>query len=144
MVDESRIGVYNYIYNLLFNVVSDNVYTMNESQELTKSDTKDGFIVIHVGSFVDDSEFKGNAFAMCRVTIEAFVPPMSRGRLDEEKYSSFETKINTAINNEIAHGTHPQYSIQEDGVLSMDDVEATNANNIFYKYIKSFVVQIDN
>lgn len=143
MVDESRIGIYNYIYNLLYGVVSDNVYSMNEPQELTESDTTDGFIVIRVGDINDESEFHGNAYAWARVFVEAFVPPISRGRLDKAKYKSFEDDITEVINEEIANGTDAHYSIQDDGVLSMDDNMDTNANNAYYIYIKSFIVTID-
>ena len=142
MIDESRLKVYNYVYDMLNGRVSDNVYQMYESQELTESDKKDGFIVIRVGSINDDSEFDCEAFAWCRVFVEAFIPPMSRGRLDEDKYWLFENGINTAINEEIEFGESEHYSIQKDGIISMDDFDNSNANNIFYKYIKSFIVII--
>lgn len=144
MIQESRIKVYDYIYDLLYGVVSENVYPISESQELTEDDVKDGFIVIRVGSINDESEFKGEAFAWCRVFVEAYVPTMSRGRLDEEKFSEFEDGINSAIDNEIENGDNENYSIRYENVISWDDFEVTNANNAFYKYIKSFVVQIDN
>lgn len=142
MIDESRLKVYNYVYDLLSGTVSDNVYQMWESQELTESDKEDGFIVIRVSNINDDSEFDGNAFAWCRVFVEAYVPPMSRGRLDEDKYWLFENGINTAINEEVEFGDNEHYSIQKDGIVSMDDFDNSNANNIFYKYIKSFIVII--
>ena len=144
MIQKSRKDIYDYIYGLLYGVVSDNVYPMNESQELTESDVKDGFIVIRVGTMVDESEFKGEAFGWCRVFVEAYVPPMSRGRLDEEKYYAFESSINTAIDNEVDNGTNKDYSIIEDGIISWDDFDDSNANNVFYKFVKSFRVQIDN
>lgn len=144
MIPKSRKDIYDYIYGLLFGVVSDNVYPMNESQELTKSDVNDGFIVIRVGTMVDESEFKGEAFGWCRVYVEAYVPPMSRGRLDEDKYYAFEDAINEAIDSEVANGTSEDYSILEDGIISWDDFDGSNANNVFYKFIKSFRVQIFN
>lgn len=144
MIPKSRKDIYDYIYGLLYGVVSENVYPMNESQELTESDVKDGFIVIRVGTMVDESEFKGEAFGWCRVFVEAYVPPMSRGRLDEEKYYAFESSINTAIDNEVDNGTNKEYSIIEDGIISWDDFDDSNANNVFYKFVKSFRVQIDN
>lgn len=142
MIDQSRIKVYDYVYNILYGRVSENVYQLNESQELTESDKKDGFIVIRVGAINDDSEFDGNAYAWCRVFVEAFVPPMSRGRLDEEKYSALEDGINAAVNEEIEYGESEHYSIQSDGIFSTDDFDDSNANNIFYKFIKSFIVII--
>ena len=144
MIPKSRKDIYDYIYGLLYGVVSENVYPMNESQDLTESDVKDGFIVIRVGTMVDESEFKGEAFGWCRVFVEAYVPPMSRGRLDEEKYYAFESSINTAIDNEVDNGTNKDYSIIEDGIISWDDFDDSNANNVFYKFVKSFRVQIDN
>lgn len=142
-MQESRIGVYNYIYGLLFGVVSDNVYSMNEPQELTESDTRDGFIVIRVEDMVDESEFDLNAYGWVRVFVEAYVPPISRGRLDKAKYKTFEDGITEAIRNEIENGTNEHYSIHSDGILSMDSNADTNANNAYYMYVKSFIVQID-
>lgn len=143
MTDESRIGLYDYIYGLFFGVVSDNVYQMNEPQELTESDMKNGFIVIRVGNVYDESEFYLNTYGVARVYIEAYIPPMSRGRLDRTKFKTFEDAINNVINNEIHNGTSPIYSINDDGVLSMDDTLNTNADNEFYMLIKSFIVTID-
>lgn len=143
MVDESRIGIYNYICGLLYGVVSENVYSMNEPQELTDSDTKDGFIVIRVGDLYDNSEFRCETYAQVRVFVEAYVPPISRGRLDKAKYKSFEDSINDAINAEIDNGTNEKYSIESDGILSMDSNNDTNANNAYYMFVKSFIVTIN-
>ena len=110
MIDESRIGIYNYVYGLLYGTVSENVYSMNEPQELTDSDTQDGFI---------------------------------RGRLDKAKYKTFEDGINTVINAEIDNGTNEHYTIESDGILSMDSNKDTNANNAYYMFVKSFIVTIN-
>lgn len=142
MMNESRIGIYNYVYGLLFGKVSDNVYSMNEPQELTESDTTDGFIVIRVDELHDMSEFHGQTYGWARVFVEAYVPPMSRGRLDRTKYLALETAINNVINAEIENGTSETYSIDEDGVLSMDSNADTNANNAYYMYVKSFIVLV--
>ena len=48
MLNDSRISIYRYVENILTSV-TENVYLMNEPQELTQSDTEDGFIVIRVG-----------------------------------------------------------------------------------------------
>lgn len=143
MVEESRIGLYNYVYRLLFGVVSDNVYSMNAPQELNESDTKDGFIVIRVGDIVDESEFTRGAFGWARVFVEAYIPPISRGRLDKTKYKAFEDGITQAIETEMETGDDEHYSIQSDGVLSMDSNADSNANNAYFMYIKSFIVTID-
>lgn len=142
MVVESRIGIYNYIYELLYGVVTENVYSMNEPQELTQSDTEDGFIVIRVGSIVDESEFPLQAYGGVRVYLEAYIPPISRGRLDKVKYKAMEDAINAVINEEIANGTSETYSIEPDGIISSDMGEDSNGNNTYYMFIKSFIVNI--
>ena len=86
MVNQSRIDIYDYLYNLIYGVISENVYDMNVPQELTESDTKDGFIVIHVGTMVDESEFDCQAYSRVRCYIEAFVPSISRGRVNRDIY----------------------------------------------------------
>lgn len=142
-MNESRMAIYNYVYGLLYNTVTRNVYSMNEPQELTESDTKDGFIVVRVGDINDESEFNCEAYGWVRVFIEAYIPPISRGRLDKAKYKTFEDGINDVINAEIENGTSENYSIQSDGVLSMDGNTDTNANNAYYLYVKSFIVTIN-
>ena len=143
MIDGSRIGIYNYLYNLLYGVVSNNVYQMREPQELTQSDVADGFVVIRVGEINDASEFIGETYAWARCYIEVFVPPMSRGRLNHAKYSEFESAINSIIQSE-AQKSDGAYSIQESNVLSVDDMELGNANNGYHTFIKSFLVIINN
>lgn len=142
MVEESRIGIYNYVYNLLYGVVTENVYSMNEPQELTDDDKNDGFIVIRVGDMRDESEFHLQACGWVRVFVEAYVPPMSRGRLDKVKYKAMEDAINAVINEEMGNGTNAKYSIEPDGIISSDIGEDSNGNNIFYLFIKSFIVNI--
>ena len=142
MLDITRIGVYDYVYNLLYDVVTTNVYSMNEPQELTQSDVNDGFVVIRVGELNDASEFTANAYGWARVYIDAYVPPISRGRLDFEKYKAFEDAINQVIEQatQDASGT---YYIQDGSVLSMDNNAESNANNAYFMFVKSFVVMID-
>ena len=143
MVEESRIGIYNYVYNLIYGVVTENVYSMNEPQELTESDTKDGFVVIRVGDLRDDSEFHLQACGWVRIFIEAYIPPISRGRLDKAKYKAMEDAINAVIDEEMANGNNANYSIEPDGIISSDMGEDSNGNNAFYMFIKSFIVNID-
>lgn len=143
MVNESRIDIYDYLYDIFYGYVSNNVYQMYNPQELTESDKQDGFLTIELGGINDESEFTGEAFARVRAYVTAYVPPMSRGRLDGAKYKTFENDITAAIKNEIQYGTNPHYSIQEDGILSMDDLDDSNANNIFYTYTKTFIVTIE-
>ena len=145
MLNKSRSDIYDYLYNLFYGTVTENVYPMNEPQELEDTDRNDGFIVLHVGSIYDDSEFNAQAYGWARCYVEAFIPPITRGRLDVEKYREFETSIDTAINNAIASTVDSStYFIQEDSVISSDTEEANNANNTFFVFIKSFIVVMDN
>lgn len=142
MLNESRIDIYDYLYNLFYDVVTKNVYSMREPQELTKSDTTDGFIVIRVGDLIDASEFARQTYGEVRCYVEAFVPPISRGRLDYEKYKTFEDGINAVIELAMQDNTG-SYHIQEGSVLSSDAEESSTANNSYFTFIKSFIVTID-
>ncbi len=141
MLNESRIDIYDYLYNLFYDVVTKNVYSMSEPQELTKSDTTDGFLVLHVGNLNDESEFSGQAYGWVRCYVEAYVPPISRGRLDFNKYKDFENAINEVIDN-ATRQSQGAYYIQEGSVLSSDADEASTANNAYFTFIKSFIVNI--
>lgn len=142
MLNESRIDIYDYLYNLLYDVVTKNVYSMREPQELTKSDTTDGFLVIRVGEINNESEFGDEAYGWVRCYIQAFVPPISRGRLDYEKYKTFEDGINAIIDLASQDGTGT-YHIQEGSVLSSDTEEESTSSNSYFTFIKSFIVIID-
>ena len=143
MVNESRIDIYDYLYNLFYDVVTKNVYSMETPQELTQSDTQDGFIVLHVGDLNDESEFAHQTYGWARCFVEAYIPPISRGRLDYDKYREFEDAITEVIHlasDDVIDG----YSVQEGSVLSMDGAETTNANNTYFTFIKSFIVNINS
>ena len=142
MLNESRIDIYDYLYNLLFGVVSENVYDMRPPQELSSSDTKDGFIVIHVGEIVDESEFFGEAFGRVRCYLEAFVPQVSKGRVNRDIYALMENGINSIIN-EQSEVNEGMYYIDRGSVLTADDNEVSNADNAYFNFIKSFIVVID-
>lgn len=142
MLKESRIDLYDYLYNLFVDTVTTNVYVVNEPQELTSSDTSQGFLVIRAGNINDESEFSRQAYGWVRCYIEAYVPPISRGRLDYERYKSFEDSINRVI--ELASAeTAGVYHIQEESIISADTLEVSNANNAYHVFIKSFIVSID-
>lgn len=141
MLNKSRIDIYDYLYNLFFETVTENVYSMNEPQELTPDDTNDGFIVIRIGDIIDDSEFSGETYGHVRCYVEAFVPPISRGRLDVEKYKAFEDSINDVIAVATME-TGGEYHVREDSVISMDGDVASTANNTYFSFIKSFIVDI--
>lgn len=142
MLNNSRLDIYNYLYNLFYDVVTKNVYSMNEPQELTTSDTQDGFIVLRVGNLIDESEFSCEAYGEARVYVEAYVPTKTRGRLDKAKYEYFEREILRVID-KASKERDGIYHIQDGSMLSMDDMEDSNANNVFYMFIRSFVVTID-
>ena len=115
---------------------------MRVPQELTESDTKDGFLVIHVGDIVDESEFSCEAFGRVRCFIEAFVPQISRGRVNHDIYALMENGINNVIDeqSQIDDGT---YYIDKGSVLTSDDDEISNAGNAYFTFIKSFIIVID-
>lgn len=142
MLNTSRIDIYNYLYTLFYGTVTENVYSMNEPQELTDDDTTDGFVVIRVGDLNDESEFRGEAYGWTRCYIEAYVPPISRGRLDIERYQEFEDSINDVILTATME-TGGEYHIREESILSMDGERTTNANNTYFTFTKSFIVDIN-
>lgn len=141
MFNDSRIAIYDYLYSLFYDVVTRNVYRMNEPAEMTESDTTDGFIVIRIGDFVDESEFSRNAFGSVRAFVYAYIPPKSRGRLNKDKYTEFERAINDVIEN-AEENQNETYSIQDGSVLSMDSLESSGEN--FYIFVKSFIVNVCN
>lgn len=142
MVNESRMGIYEYVENILTSI-TENVYLMEEPQELTEDDTTNGFIVVTVGDLIDASEFRDSAFGYVRVFIRCYVPPISRGRLNVAKYKQFEDAINAAINLAADADNEGAYWIDEDSVVSTDGKDEGNANNTYYMFIKSFIVVVD-
>lgn len=142
MFNNSRIDIYDYLYNTFYDVVTKNVYAMNEPQELTASDVTDGFIVLRIGDLNDESEFNEQAYGWARCYVEAYIPMKSRGRLDFDKYREFEDGINMMIKLASSSNTD-MYHIEEGSVISIDSTELSNANNPFFLFIKSFVVIVD-
>ena len=142
MFDESRTAIYDYLYGLVYDVVTKNVYRMSEPTDTTESDANDGFVVIRVGNINDDSEFTCNAYGWVRCTITAYVPKKTRGRLDNALYRQFESSINSVINN-ATESNDSTYYISGDSVLSADVNEASQKGNQYHVYVKSFVVMID-
>ena len=143
MFNDSRIDIYDYLYDLVVNNnVTSNVYMVDEPQDLTASDKKDGFVVIKVGGVNDQSQFDLETYGWTRVYIYAYVPPTSRGRLYYNKYKEMENKLNALISN--ASNSEPVngYSIIQNSTLSMDGTRLSTANNLFYAFVKSFRVLI--
>ena len=144
MLNKSRSDIYDYLYGLFYGTVTENVYSMSEPQELEDTDRTDGFIVLHVGNMYDNSEFSGQTYGEVRCYVEAYIPPVTRGRLDVDKYREYEEVITQTIENAIASpNQNEDYCIQEDSLISSETEEATNANNIFFVFIKSFIVVIN-
>lgn len=143
MLNDSRISIYRYLESLLVANVTENVYLMDEPQELTQSDTEEGFIVVQIGDFYDSSEFDCDAYGWARAFVKVYVPPITRGRLNVAKYEEFETNVNDVIKTASQDKTG-DYWIQSDSVLSMDTTVETNANNAYNVFVKSFIVFVDN
>lgn len=144
MLNKSRSDIYDYLYWLFYGTVTENVYSMSEPQELEDTDRTDGFIVLHVGNMYDNSEFSGQTYGEVRCYVEAYIPPVTRGRLDVDKYREYEEAITQTIENAIASpNQNEDYCIQEDSLISSETEEVTNANNIFFVFIKSFIVVIN-
>lgn len=142
MVNGSRVSIYDYLYNLFFEVVTDNVYVMDEPQELTESDVREGFIVIRVGDIYDEGEFSLTTYGTVRCYVSAYIPPMSRGRLDMVKYKAFEDGIDDVIKN-ASQNPDDEYFVQETNIISTDIETIGNGDNTFFTFIKSFIVEID-
>lgn len=141
MLNESRIDIYDYLYNIFYDVVTKNVYLMRVPQELTESDATEGFIVIRVGGINDESEFSGQAYGRVRCYVQAYVPQISRGRVDGNRYKEYEDAIN-AIIKIAAEDNQGQYNIEEGSIISTEEDEISNANNSYFTFIKSFIVNI--
>lgn len=142
MFNESRIDIYNFLYQMFFNTVTRNVYKMGEPTENTESDTTDGFITLEVGAISDDSEFSGDAYGWARCFVTAYVPRKSRGRLDDAKYKAFEDGINTVVRL-ACESSDGDYYVLSGSELSIDDVETSQKGNQYHIYQKSFIVIID-
>ena len=143
MFNDSRIGIYDYLYDLIVNnEVTSNVYMVDEPQDLTTSDKKDGLVVIKVGGVNDQSQFDLETYGWSRVYIYAYVPSTSRGRLDYNKYKAMENKLNAVIRQVSEQGSIGGYMIVQNSTLSMDGVKMSTANNLFYSFVKSFRVFI--
>ena len=143
MIEQSRIKIYDFLYNLFYDKVTKNVYAMTVPQELTPSDREDGFLVLRVGSIDDESEFMGETYGHVRCFVQAFIPPISKGRLDWTKYTTWENEVLEVINTEIQAPNSEVYRIESDGILSYDSDEIRNDDNRFNLFIKSFIITID-
>ena len=143
MFNDSRIDIYDYLMDLLIdNEVTNNVYLVDEPQDLTASDKKNGFVVIKVGGVNDQSQFDLETYGWTRVYIYAYIPSTSRGRLEYDKYKAMEDKLNAVISQTSKAAPVNGYSIVQNSTLSMDGIKMSTANNLFYSFVKSFRVLI--
>ena len=142
MFNESRIDIYDFLYQMFFDTVTRNVYKMGEPTENSESDTVDGFITLQVGVMNDASEFDGDAYGWARCYVTAYVPKKTRGRLDSDKYKQFEDGINTVVRL-ASESRYGNYFVLRDSEISTDDVETYQKGNQYHLYRKSFVVVID-
>lgn len=142
MIDKSRIAIYDYLYSLLFGVVTNNVHSMGEPSETTDDEAENGFVVTQVGDIEDESEFEGSAYAWARCYVYAYVPKLSRGRLNKRKYKEYEDAIMSVIKNAETQG-NDDYYIKPETTISMDNNDNTMKGNQYHIFVKSFVVVID-
>lgn len=141
MYNESRTDIYDYLCDLVKANVTNNVYVIGEPQDLTTSDKNNGFVVVKVGSVNDQSQFDREAYGWARVYLTAYVPSGTRGRVNKEKYTDFENKINAMINDaELV--SHNNFVVVKNSTLSMDSVAYSTANNLFHTFIKSFRILV--
>lgn len=113
MIDKSRIEIYDYLYSLLHGVVTNNVHSMGEPSETTQDEADNGFVVTQVGDINDESEFDGDAYAWARCYIYAYVPKISRGRLNKKMYREYENAILDVIKNAEKHQDSKYYIMPE-------------------------------
>ena len=140
MLNISRVDIYDYLKGLFYDVVTKNYYEMDEPEELTESDTKDGFLVSKVGDFNDESEFDGQAYAWVRCYVYAYVPKLKRGRFNKSGFKAFEDSINDVITNETDEPQYGDYAIAPDTLISADGLEDSQKGNQYHIFVKSFVV----
>lgn len=143
MITDLRTDIYDFVYSMFYNVVTQNVYSMNPPQELTEDDFKNGFLVISVGDLYDESEFSGKAYAWARVFVEAYIPPKSRGRLNKNKYIAFDKSLTSVITNYDEQHESVGFSIDLESVLSTDGYYSTN-EDLYQVLVKSFIVYVND
>lgn len=115
---------------------------MGEPSETTQDEADNGFVVTQVGDINDESEFDGDAYAWARCYIYAYVPKISRGRLNKKMYRKYEDAILDVIKNAEKH-QDSKYYIMPETTISMDENHNTQKGNQYSIFAKSFVVVID-
>lgn len=140
-IDARRTPIYKYVYSLFNGKVTDYIYPMGIPTNLTEEAQAGGFMVINVGDIQDRSEMTLSNYAQTRVTVQMYVTPKGRGRIDTELYEEYETKIFDILAAE-SEKRGEKYIIDLDSILSTDDVYNKDGNNVFFLYIASFVLKI--
>ena len=140
MLNDSRVDIYDFLKGLFYDVVTKNYYELDEPEENTESDTKDGFLVVKVGELNDESEFDGGAWAWARCFVYAYVPKLNRGRFNKSVYDTFESGINDVIKNATTGVQDGDYAIAPDYIISADGLEDSMKGNQYHIFAKSFVV----
>jgi hypothetical protein len=139
-IDARRMPIYQYVYSLFIDKVTKYIYPMEMPTKLEEEINAGGFMVIRLGEIKDKSQFNLNALASVRVTVEMYIPPKTRGRLDTTLLEKYETSISDIVNAEVEKAGE-KYDISTDGILSTDDIY-NESDNLFFMYIKSFMVLI--
>lgn len=143
MYNNSRIDIYDYLYDVFWGSVTKNVYMMEEPQELMNQDIEEGFVVIRIGDIYDESEFTKHAYGRVRCYVSAYIPCTSRGRVNRKLYKQYEKNISDAISEEANRSGDSIYGVEESDVLTISDDVTTSADNYFFIFVKSFIVNID-
>lgn len=140
-LDARRMPIYQYVHSLFNKKVTNSIFPIEIPTGLDEKEKSKGFMVVKLGSIRDRSEFDLNAYATVRVTLEMYIPPKTRGRVNDTAFSEAEDKITSIIEKEIETPTG-NYSISSDGILSSDTIYNSN-DNMFFVYLKSFVININ-
>lgn len=144
MLNVSRSDIYDYLYELFYGYVTENVYEMKPPVALTESDAENGFLVTYVGDIIDMSEFPEQTYGEVRCFVTACIPQDERGRVNHEIYAQFETDINKVIDDASEYHTDGVYHVEKESIISSDGIEETDADNSYFTFIKSFIVNIQS
>lgn len=121
-----------------------NIYRIEIPQTLTSDATKNGFIILKMGSLNDSSEMGLNTYAQVRMYVECYIPAMQAdGTINTSKYKAAQDAIDIIVNAECLKQNQTYTISRDDGVLSTEDY-FTNKTNSFFIYITSFLITTTN
>lgn len=139
----SRQDIYSYVTTLLKNVAT-NIYRIEMPETLTSDATKNGFIILKMGSIKDSSEINLETYAQTRMYVECYIPSMQvDGTINTTKYKAAQDAIDNIVNAECQKPNQTYTINRDDGILSTEDY-FTNKTNSFFVYITSFLITITN